>query len=868
MARFSAENRMILVLLYAVLALVMGGAAASVLRADPDARPRVTLDENTARLQAALDRQFPGIEQTFLALVESRDPETAREQALALASSLANRPDLFLSAFVPGTGAFYRDHALLFHDAADVRARVDQLLAMEPLYHAMAAAPDILGFAALVKEIGRAVEQGRSPPGLEAVLAAAAATTEAQVKGMARPVRWTVLAGLDGDVASQRWYVLAVPQPGAERQAAALARQASDGMQGVSWLWPRRALTATPSPMRDFVVPAALSVFLSLLLLAALLGSFRQTLAVMLACAVTLAATAAVAAAMGRPLDGATWSFALAVLAPVIVAGAMLAIAYGQCRARGLSAVQSVMLSAQRQGGLVSTAILLFAGVWVAWAVRQLPSLSQFAMIALVGCAVAWLLAMTLLPAAFALFSPMREEEPRHWLDETLDGPLSRHARNAMDVLAMLVLAAALFCAIFLPAMRFGERQLPSAPPPLLETPDSRGAVHILAPPGRVPDLVAGLAKLPEVGAIRTASQFLPPDAAPKVAELRRLRDLTPFDPVYRDPPEEDALRQAFADLEEQLATIASGPATSEALRDAALRLRRAVQLYASAAPPAAERVAELERALFASLGEASASARRLATLREPQVADLDPRLLARFVSPAGEWRIEVMPRNGVGQLSFAAALRRAVPESAGEPVVALVRNEMIHHETILALAAALVAAAVLLLAALRSIKAWVLSLAPAAALVTFTAAVTVSLGIWLNAAMLAGASAAVAVLIASSMMVAARLAGPEEFRKPQSRLPVRAALLAPVVLAGAVAPLAVSSRPAVAEFGAVLALLLVMAALLCVLIVPALARWLDRLSPGDEALFRSRRSPRQETEAVLASTTGVAARTNGKTRE
>ena len=45
-----------------------------------------------------------------------------------------------------------------------------------------------------------------------------------------------------------------------------------------------------------------------------------------------------------------------------------------------------------------------------------------------------------------------------------------------MDIAAMVLLAAAVFSAVFLPAMRFGERQLPSTPPPLLETPDARGA--------------------------------------------------------------------------------------------------------------------------------------------------------------------------------------------------------------------------------------------------------------------------------------------------------------------------------------------------------------------------------------------------------
>ena len=58
----------------------------------------------------------------------------------------------------------------------------------------------------------------------------------------------------------------------------------------------------------------------------------------------------------------------------------------------------------------------------------------------------------------------------------------------------------------------------------------------------------------------------------------------------------------------------------------------------------------------------------RLARIEAPGIDSLDPRLLRRFVSEQGVWRIEVMPRSGTGQLSFAAAVRRAVPEAAGEP--------------------------------------------------------------------------------------------------------------------------------------------------------------------------------------------------------
>lgn len=829
LARFSATQRLALIALSLLLTVLMAGFAMSRLAIDPDQRPRIALDDATAKLQAELGREFPGVEQTFLAFVTSSDPETARQQATALAAMLREREDLFLSAFVPGTGPFYATNALLYRPTDEVRMRVDALLQLEPLYHAMAAAPDIAGFAALVNEIGKAVEQGRSPPGLEAMLLAASATIEAQVRGRPRPLDWQALAGLDAQSQSRRWYVLAAPVPGMEREASALARQASAGMQGVNWLWPRRALAASPSELRDFVVPALLSIFLTLLLLFAALGSLRQALAVMLAGAFTLSAAAATAAALGRSLDGATWSFALAVLAPVIVTGGVLAVAFGQGRSRGLAPLQAVMLAAQRQGGYASVVVLLFAAVWVSWLVRQLPSLNHFAVIALAGCAAAWLAALIVVPAALMITAPRQAEEAPHWLDEALGENGPPPGRGAMDIAAMVVLAVAVFSAVFLPAMRFGERQLPSYPPPFLETPDARGAVHILAPDVQVAELVSRLSALPEVGAIRTAQQFLPPVAEPNIAELRRLAALTPFEPVFRERPDDAAMQASFAELQAQLTGIAGGLASTPALRDAALRLRRAIELFAAPEPPNAQRVAELEKSLFGGLGAVSAQAQRLADLRAPGVSDLDPQLLRRFVAPDGVWRIEVMPRSGTGELSFAAALRRAVPQSAGEPVVSLVRNEMVHHEAILALASALVAAAILIFAALRSLRGLVLSLTPAVALITLTAAVAVLLDLSLNAAMLAGLSAAVAVLISCSMLVAGRLRG--GLSSAASGLPLRAVLLPPLTLAGAAAPLVISSRPAVAELGASLAMLLLIVALIIVILVPAMARWLDVLA-------------------------------------
>ncbi len=822
-ARFAVLNRHLVLGLWLFICLVSAVYAVIALQVDPEAAPRITLDDKTAEAQAALERDFPAIDQTFIAIVEARDGSSARTQAGALATALKARTDLFASSFVPGTDPFYETNSLLFHPVEDVRARVDQLLQMQPLYQAMAAAPDIMGLATLVSEIGKAVQQGRSPAGLEDLLGAAAQTIEAEVRGSPRPINWPALAGIGGEANAQRWFVIATPLPGVEREAASFARLSSEGMQGVRWLWPRQALGRPASPLRDFVVPGGLSLFITLTLLGAGLGSFRLTVALLLPAAAVIAVSGASAAALGRVLDGATWSFAASVLAPVIVGGSVLALAYGQARARGVAIVQAAMLAAQKRGGLASGFCFLFAAFWVSWLVRQLPSLGQHAMIALIGTAAAWAAVMTLLPAAAAFLDAGKDQAEGHWLDDALDSPDSRGLRNIMDILAMVLLAASVFCAAFLPAVRFGDRQAPQSQSLLLETPDARGAIHVLTTEGEAAGLVAQLSVLPEVGAIRTVTQFLPPEPAVKVAELRRLDAVMPLNPQPRPPPEDDALEMSFAGLEAELTAIAAGPSTSQSLRDAALRLRRAVNLYVNPQPPSQARVIALEDALFAGLGELSRTAERLSRLKEPQLADLDPELRRRFVSPGGVWRIEVMPRSGTGVLSFAAAIRKVVPAAAGEPVAALVRNEIIHHETLLALGTAFAAIAVIVLAVLRNPLAWLLSLIPVSAFVTLTAAATVLSGAGFSAAMLAGASVAAAILLSSAMIMTERITAGGGAIPGEA---IRSALIPPLVMAGAVAPLAISSRPAVSDLGSVVALMMLSAALICLLLVPALARW------------------------------------------
>ena len=827
LARGAAANAPVVIAFYVLIAAACAVFAAVSLTVDPDAGVRVTLDDETAAAQARLDRSFPNIDQTFLAIVEGGDGLAGRERAVAIATALAAQSDLFQSAFVPGTGPFYDVYGFLFLDLDTINARVDEVLLRQPLFHALATAPDIGGLTALVTEIAKAVSQGRSPPGLGSLLTATAAVFEGEVKGVSQPIDWPMLAGLKVEPSSPRWFVVAQPRAGAERQAAAAAQRASGSSLGILWLWPRRAFGTVPNPLRDLVVPAGLSVFFALLLLAAGLGSFRLSAAIVLSGATSVAAASAAAGALGQPLDQATWSFAAAAVAPALAGGVLIGLAYQEARGKDLPVRQAVMLAAHRRAGMATVFCLLFAAFWLAWLLRQLPSMAHFSVIALVGTAVALAATLTLVPAAIAALEARTPPPEPHWIDEALTGPAPAYGRNAADVAALLVIAAAVFCAAFLPGIGFGERHLPSRPGILLDTPDARGAIHVLVEPDKAEAAIKMLSELPETGAIRTIAQFMPPEAAAKIAALRRLQSASATFPLPREEQDETLVRDNLANLEDQLSVIAASAAASEALRAAAHRLRRAVALFSNPEPPTAARIDTLETALFSGLADLPRAAGRLATLNLPAINDLEPGLLRRFVSPGGLWRIEVMPKTGTGLLSFAGAVRRAFPTAAGEPVAALARNEIVHHETLLALGLAFAAMAVLMLAGLRHAVAWAAAVVPAACLITLTAAMAAGLDLVLTSAMLAAASTVTACLACATMITAQRLTG-KESAGPGGHFgtTIRTGVLPLLVLAGATAPLALSTRPGVSELGAFMAMMLLLSALLCLLLVPAIVRW------------------------------------------
>ncbi|MBI2719672.1 MAG: hypothetical protein HYX36_13075 [Rhizobiales bacterium] len=825
----------VVTVIVATLTVLASAYAALTLTIDPNLAPRIGLDAQTLAAQARLDEKFPGIGKTLVARIANDDPATARATALAVATALAKRPDLFAQAFVPGTGIYYDKYGFLFKSLDDVNARVTQAMRMQPLFRALTAAPSMAGLSALVQQIGNVLAEGRSPSGLASVLAAASATVESELAGHSQRLSWVEIAGLTADSESKLWFVIVTPAPGVERSAASYAVTATASLPGLSWYLPAGLRSGGGSPVRDLVVPAIVALLAVLTVLLIGLGDVRYLLPVAMTAGVALTLSLGAAAAIDPVLDAASWSILAVATGPAFLFASVVVLAHVEARRRGSDTDVAIMLAAQRRGLLVVMLALVWAIFWVTWLPRSLPSLAELAMMALASIVISAGLAFTLVPVLLQAFDRRPAPQP-HWLDEAVAAPPGPNARNALQVLVLVLVAASAFCGVFVPALRFGDVAALSRQAAPLDTPAAIDAVHLLTPPGAPAlALARSLAALPETGSIRWIEQFLPEDTGRKLALLRQLDGFLPGGPAASDVPDAPALDRTFADLATGLRQISDSPAASPELRDAAQRLRRAVALYAGPVTPDANRTAGLEDALFSGLGDLAAAADRLARLDDPRPADLDRDLQRRFVAADGTWRMEAVPAAGVSRLSFAAAIRRLDPAAAGDPIAELARNEIMHHEAGLAAAFAGAAAVLLLLAYLRRIFDWLLALLPAAATAALSAALVVGSGGLLDSASLAAVMAALAMALSVTLIL---LIGIREEEGRAGRSPgtaFRSALLPPLAMIAAMAPLAISSDAQIGNYGLLASLFVAIAVLTSLILVPQLSSWLASLRRSGE---------------------------------
>lgn len=825
LARFCVRHAWRVVILYAVICVAAGIYAGAVLRLDPGQAVTVALDAQTLAAERALNVNFPGIDDMFVARVTTADPVSARATALAVAASLRQQRDLFSSVEVPGASAYDRTYDLLDLDADVLQQRVRGAEGLQALFSALQAAPDLSGLAALVAQIDRALGQGGSPEGFAPLLDGLAATAEAELAGRPRAMDWVSLAGL-APSENRQWHIVAVPQAGHEAEAGEAARAIAQAAPAITWMLPPGAQAISGDARLQLIAPVLLSSLIALVVLAVGLGRLAALQAVVAGVLATLMLTAGAQAVADQRLDAAEWCFVAAALGPGLLLTLAFVLASEQARSHGIGPAAAAMLAAHRQGPLLCGLTAIAVVFWATWLPRAIPSLSHLAGIAALASVLALLVTLTLLPAVLRLAGGASRATEEHWIDAAAAVRLGPNAGNALNLMVLLIMSAAAFSAVFLAGLRLGEQSalLPAGPDAA-----ALSAVHFVTA-GSAParGIADQLSKLPEVGSFRLIDQLLPEELDRKLASLRELDGYLPPASPTAGPPRPPAAT-AMPELLASLSRIAASPTAEAPLRAASLRLAKALAAFASASPTA---LPALEDRLFAGLAEVSAAAARLAHLRAPGIADLDPGLARRFVAEGGAWRIEVLPRPGTGRLTFAAAMRKVSVAAAGRPIVELARNEIMHHEAALAMAMATGAAALLSLLILRDVVGWLVTQISMLLFAGICAAIVAFNGKPADPPVIAAALMALALCLSAAILHVLRLRGERDEADPlPAAYPVfRAGLLPPLVLAACLAPLALSGDAAVARFGLLAGQFQAASLLVSLLVVPQLDEWASAL--------------------------------------
>ncbi len=444
---------------------------------------------------------------------------------------------------------------------------------------------------------------------------------------------------------------------------------------------------------------------------------------------------------------------------------------------------------------------------------------------------VAFLTAVTLLPALLSALKPGGEPAPIGW---AALAPLDRFLDRRRNWVVGATLTAVILGLPLLASLRFDFNPLDlrsrhaesvSTLLDLMRDPDtSPNTIDILASDlTHASALAERLRRLPEVASVRTLTSFVPEDQDEKLAIIDDAsfffeNTLNP-DQIDASPtPAEtlEAIKKTAGDLS-GAAGVLDSPAAGEARRLASL-------LTALASAPEAERD-EAARVLVTPLKTTLRQVRDLLTADHVAIDTLPPSLKSDWISAGGEVRIEVAPRGNGNDNAvmrrFVEAVRKTAPEATGMPVFVVEAASTVVKAFLEAAVWSLASIALILFVALRRWTDVALTLVPLMVAVVATLELCVVIGLQLNFANIIALPLLLGVGVAFKIYyVMAWRAGETNFL--QSSL-TRAVVFSACTTATAFGSLWFSHHPGTSSMGELMALSLATTLSAAVLFQPAL---------------------------------------------
>ena len=858
-----SRHALLVVLLSGLVTLLSGWYAATHFAINTDSSTLIAADLPWRLRQAAFNKAFPQSDGLILMVLDGTTPEAAQDAADRVVAKLKGDAKNFEFVRLPPEQAFFAKDGLLFQPVAKVQEVVSQLGKAEPLLGTLAADPSLRGLSQMVGMMGIGIEQGKIP--LEQVqpfFGHMAESIEGALEGRLVPFSFQALAGGDGGQASpNRRFVQLKPKLdyGALEPGAVATDAVRDALKQLD-IGPATGVTVRLTgqiPLDDqefgtlkegFALNSILTVLAVVFILWMALKSGRLIVAVFIATAVGLVMTAALGLLLVGALNLISVAFAVLFIGIGVDFGIQFSVRY-----RDERHIENALRPAIIGAGVKAGRPLLLAGAataagFYAFLPTDYRGVSELGLIAGNGMIIAFVVSITLLPALLWLFNPPSEgTEVGYTFLAPVDHFLETHR--------VLVIAATLGPVILMSPLLFHVRfdfnplnlnsdkvESVATIRDLAKDPSTTPyKVDVLEPSlDKANQVAAEIAKLPQVASAKTLDAYVPPEQEPKLLLISNLKDdlgsaLDPGGDLKPAPTEAenvDALKGAVVRLDKAALKGTGAPA------DTVKRLSADVAKLA-AAPPKARDVAT--RAFVPAMHLLIDEIRGLVSAERVTLADLPARIHRDWVTPEGQARIEVTPKDlattNDNLQDFGDAVLKIAPDATGQPIVIKDSGASVIGAFIEAGLLALASIAVLLYIALRRVVDVLLTLVPLILAGLLTLEITVIIGMPLNFANIIAIPLLLGLGVAFKIyFVLAWRAGQRHVL--QSSL-TRAVFFSASCTAVAFGSLWASSHPGTSSMGKLLALSLACTLVSAIFFQPALMgppRDEERVDPEAEA--------------------------------
>ena len=721
-------------LVLAILSMVL---AFTSLQINTDPGKMIASDLGFRKLFTDFTRSFPANDNNFIVVVEAADGKQAREASRALVESFASRKDLFSDVYAPGLGAFFDRYGILYLPRSEINNIVDRTRQSGELLKLLTASPNLAGLARVLEQVAPAIAVGKSPDSIAGFLHETKKTVTARIENRSALLDWA--ATVTGTIGQEpeRWFISVKP-----------VLDFSEIDPSEVALNEAKKIIADPEITRSGAVKISLTgeaalngeEFQSVTQGAALAGivSFvLVTIVIWLGMPVTrLIIPALSLLILGFMVNVGFATVAIGSLNMISVAFAVLFIGLGidyaihtvlrywEERIRGRENLPAIAAAAHHAGPALALCTVTTSLAFLAFVPGDFVGMAQLGIIAAAGIVVALLASLTLIPAVLAKMN-IKPKEKHLRPTPVLPKPVWQHLRLGTTVFTVLVAIAAI---VLLPDVRFDGDPVnlkdPTAPSVvafkelLKSQPGEAYAAQIIVKDAETAEkLVPRLQQLDSVKSVRWADSFLPALQEVKLRKLALLRGVIPTGHLQVVDITPAQRRKALADIEAALLKIELTKNASKKLRFEAATLRRSLVVLNSPKPASDETLLLLEHDMFLQLPGLLQKLAAMAVTEPLDIQTLDVDIAKRYVTGDGRWRLEVIPRDDLGDekalRAFVADVRQIAPNVTGTPVEITGAADVVSQAMKMATVIAFALVLLVLIPVLRSAVSIILVLAP-----------------------------------------------------------------------------------------------------------------------------------------------------------